>query len=183
MDQHVKLAQSLHPRLLHLFTRWPPLALSRLAPSAQAVQGTTTTTETTSPSDPNATTSISSPIIYATKKLNPFRPWKNPRTGNWHGAHYSLRRQAELYKLAQQYGVLSLMPRSPKHPEEKEKKRLERGVRVKGTGVGQRVKGHKWERSLNERLDKRREAMAGMPQMIKDWKQAGRGRGWKKWPK
>ena len=114
-------------------------------------------------------------------KINPFMPWRNPNTGSWHQAHYGLRRQAEMFKLAQKHGVLDLMPVSPKHPKVKEKKRLE-GVKVKGTGVGQRVKGHKWERTLGVRIIERRKAMADMPALIKQWQQAGHGRGWKKYP-
>ena len=38
---------------------------------------------------------------------NPFLPYKNPATGHWRGARISLRRQAELFKLAQRYGGYS----------------------------------------------------------------------------
>lgn len=34
-----------------------------------------------------------------------------------------------------------------------------------------------------DRLEKRRQAMLEMPQMIATWKERGHGRGWKKWPK
>jgi len=56
-------------------------------------------------------------------------------------------------------------------------------LRVKGTGVGQKVKGKLWERTLKGRLDDRRKAMEGMAELIKNWKQRGHGRGLKKWPK
>lgn len=75
------------------------------------------------------------------------------------------------------------MPLSPKHPEVKEQKRIEKGLRVQGTGVGQKVKGKMWERQLRNKLEERRRAMEGMPEMIKLWKERGHGRGWKKWPK
>jgi Mitochondrial ribosomal protein mL59 len=42
---------------------------------------------------------------------------------------------------------------------------------VKGTGEGQRVKGHKWERQMPAKLEARRKAMEGMPEMIRQWKQ------------
>lgn len=110
-------------------------------------------------------------------------PWKNPRTGNWHSPHYSLRRQKELFRLAVEHNVLPLMPLSPKHPEVREQKRIERGLRVQGTGVGKKVKGHQWERTLRNRLEDRRKAMEGMPELVEKWKRAGHGRTWKKWPK
>lgn len=75
------------------------------------------------------------------------------------------------------------MPLSAKHPEVRELKRIENGLRVQGTGIGKRVKGKLWERTLKGRLDERRKAMEGMPEMIRLWKQRGHGRGWKKFPK
>jgi large subunit ribosomal protein L25 len=68
-------------------------------------------------------------------------------------------------------------------PSEIERKRIENGLRVKGTGAGQKVKGKLWERTMKGRLDKREKAMEGMDEMIKQWKERGHGRGWKKWPK
>jgi len=94
-----------------------------------------------------------------------------------------MRRQAEIIKLAQQHNVVSLLPYSPKLPSEVEETRRENGLRVKGTGVGQKVKGKLWERTLKGRLDDRRKAMEGMAELIKNWKQRGHGRGLKKWPK
>ncbi|RMX81276.1 hypothetical protein D0869_06933, partial [Hortaea werneckii] len=115
-------------------------------------------------------------------KKNPFLAFKNPSTGNWHPPHYSLRRQADLFKLATAHNVLSLMPPSPKHPEIKQQKRIEHGLRVKGTGEGQKVKGKYWERTLKTRLETRRKAMETMPDMINLWRERGHGRGWKKYP-
>ena len=103
-------------------------------------------------------------------KKNPFLPFKNPRTGNWHGPHYSLRRQAELFKLAAKHNVLPLMPYSSKHPEVK-RERAERGLQIQGTGVGKQVKGHKWERTMKSRLELRRRAMEAMPDMINVWRE------------
>ena len=76
-----------------------------------------------------------------------------------------------------------MMPLSNKHPEVKELKREEQGLRVQGTGVGKKVKGKKWERTLRGRLEERRKAMESMLEMIRHWKERGHGRGIKKWPK
>jgi large subunit ribosomal protein L25 len=73
---------------------------------------------------------------------------KHPVTGKWHDPKYSLRRQAELVKLARDNGVEDLLPFTNKGTEERLRKRVELGLRVKGTGVGQKVKGHKHERQL-----------------------------------
>ncbi|PMD40089.1 hypothetical protein L207DRAFT_428339 [Hyaloscypha variabilis F] len=108
---------------------------------------------------------------------------KHPVTGKWHDPVFSLRRQAELVKLARQHGVEELLPYTVKGTEERLRRRAENGLRVKGTGVGQRVKGKESERTLKGRLEKRRQAMLEMPQMIQTWKERGHGRGWKKWPK
>ncbi|EIM89025.1 uncharacterized protein STEHIDRAFT_166957 [Stereum hirsutum FP-91666 SS1] len=50
--------------------------------------------------------------------LNPFIPLKNPSTGRWAPAKYSLRRQADLVKNARKSGTLHLLPPGPKfNPE------------------------------------------------------------------
>ncbi|PLN82671.1 putative 60S ribosomal protein L25 [Aspergillus taichungensis] len=114
---------------------------------------------------------------------NPFLPRKNFRTGKWIGPRVGLRVQAELVKLAAKYDVEELLPAGRKSTEYKETRRAERGLAIKGTGIGQKVKGHKWERTMETRLDDRRKAMMEMPEAIRLWKQRGHGRGWKKWPK
>lgn len=198
-EVNVKLARALPGQLLRLFTKFPPPQIAGAATTTRTIPSseetsTITIAENTSSSDPNAgasttivTTSPSEAEIAhseteAKAYRNPFLPFKNPRTGNWHGPAYSLRRQAELFKLAKEHNVLSLMPLSPKHPEVKEQKRIENGLRVQGTGMGKKVKGKAWERTMSSRLEKRRLAMEGMPEMIKQWKERGHGRGWKKWP-
>lgn len=45
---------------------------------------------------------------------NPFKPHRDPRTGKLHGPRYSLRRQADLIKLAIRFGVADLLPPSAK---------------------------------------------------------------------
>lgn len=184
--QHIQRAQALPPRLLNFFKKYPPTQISTSTPpSSQPIE---IAENTSSYTDPNAAANIQRLLTSTgeappTKKTNPFTPWKNPRTGKWHPPIYSLRRQAELFKSAKESHVLSLMPLSDKHPEVKEQKRIEHGLRVQGTGEGKKVKGKYWERTLRQRLEKRRVAMEGMPEMIRQWKQKGHGRGWKKWPK
>lgn len=74
-------------------------------------------------------------------------------------------------KLAIRYNVEGLLPPGTKSTEYKETRRAERGLQVKGTGVGQKVKGHKWERTMEGRLEDRRKAMMEMPELIRLWKQ------------
>ena len=50
-------------------------------------------------------------------------------------------------------------------------KREELGLRVKGTGEGDKVKGHAWERGMKGKTRTRKEAMVGMPTMVREWKQ------------
>lgn len=185
--EHLRLARSLPAPLLNFFKRYPPAAL--LSPSASPA--ISSLAENTSSADPNANTptQVSESTAESTLESsslqpeNPFLPWKNPATRRWQPATFSLRRQAELVKLAEQHNVISLLPWTPKLPSEVERRRAEHGLRVKGTGVGQKVKGKLWERTLKGRLDDRRKAMEAMPEMIRAWKERGHGRGWKKWPK
>lgn len=74
-------------------------------------------------------------------------------------------------KIAAECGVEELLPPSRKSKEYKETRLKEVGLRVRGTGIGQKVKGHKWERTLATRLEDRRKAMLAMPSMIRLWKQ------------
>jgi len=76
-----------------------------------------------------------------------------------------------LTKLARNHGVEELLPYTIKKAEERAKRREEHGLRVKGTGTGQRVKGHEWERTLKGRLEKRRQAMLEMPDLVREWKE------------
>jgi len=48
---------------------------------------------------------------------NPFVPHKNPKSGRWAPAKYSLRRQADLVKHARKSGTLHLLPPGPKMSE------------------------------------------------------------------
>jgi len=126
-SKHVKLATQLPPRLTRFFMRYPPPAI---IPS------------TAPPSDA---------ALIRSRGPNPFQPQKHAITGRWHDPVFSLRRQADLVKLARQHGVEELLPFTVKGTEVKLKKRQENGLRVKGTGVGQAVKGKEWERTLKGR--------------------------------
>ncbi|OBT67603.1 hypothetical protein VE03_03764 [Pseudogymnoascus sp. 23342-1-I1] len=162
--KHIQLAQALPPRLTRFFARYPPAAI--LPSQGQSSSQAPAIGELTQEAAPS-----------------PFKAHKHPATGKWHDPIFSLRRQADLVKLAQRHGVEDLMPFSVKSSAERLRRREENGLRVKGTGVGERVKGKESERQMKGRLEKRRQAMLGMPQLIQTWKERGHGRGWKKWPK
>ncbi|KAI4134044.1 MAG: hypothetical protein LQ347_001848 [Umbilicaria vellea] len=185
-QHYVKLAQTLPPKLLRFFARYPPPAISQsIIQKSSSGYSSTTTALNTSSSDPNASrdeTVLSLPPGMP-EVLNPFQCQKHPITGNRHDPIYSLRRQADLVKIARANGLEELLPFTVKGTEARIRKREELGLRVKGTGVGQKVKGKARERTMKGRLDKRKKAMLEMPQMIQTWKQRGHGRGWKKFPK
>lgn len=125
VKQHVQLALSLPPRLRTFLARYPPASILPAGADPETHK-----------------------TAYQEESPNPFMPTKHPITGKWHNPKYSLRRQAELVKLAQEHGVEELLPFTRKLNEEKLRKRVELGLRVKGTGVGEKVKGHKHERTL-----------------------------------
>lgn len=120
----IGLAKQLPAPLQRFFARWPPAAIL-----------------------PNNGVGVE-PTEFQKLRPNPFAKQKNPRTGNWQDPVYSLRRQAELCKLAREHGVEHLLPESNKAFETKLARRVEHGLRVKGTGVGQHVKGHIHERHM-----------------------------------
>jgi large subunit ribosomal protein L25 len=129
----------------------------------------------TTPSNLPTTTSSPQSTISECGYANPFLPTKNHVTGKWWSPRFGLRQQADLVKLAAKYDVLDLLPYTKKKPEVKLQRKMEvasglaRGV--KGTGVGERVKGKSWERTMKGRLEKRRQAMLGMDALIQEWKQ------------
>jgi large subunit ribosomal protein L25 len=192
--QQLTVAKELPPRLIRFFQRYPPPALfPNLTSAAATPQTTAQTISTTPPSDPNApvteTSATELPFIPSTAPRNsripahahdlpypnPFLPSKNFTTGRWHGPVFGLRKQADLVKLAVQHDVVDLLPWTIKKPGEKDARRIESGLMVKGTGEGQKVKGKNWERTLKGRLEMRRQAMLNMPQMIQEWKQVSYG--------
>lgn len=222
---HISLAQSLPKRLLNFFRKYPPPALTTPTPSwktltgpaiaapesarakwgLSAAPGSASAPAATSAAeaapqteavDSSAETQTGADLDYA----NPFLPTRSTKSRTWYSPRYSLRQQADLVKLASKHGVLDLLPYTIKHPEVRLRRRLEGGLRVKGTGVGEKVKGKSWERTLKGRLEERRQAMRGMGALVEEWKQVcfclgrgwrreltlmqkGHGRGWKKWPK
>ncbi|KAL8924622.1 MAG: hypothetical protein Q9208_003937 [Pyrenodesmia sp. 3 TL-2023] len=173
--EYVKLAQTLPAKLLKFFARYPPVLKPAAGLGASADEGATSilTSINTSSTDPNATVveSTIQPSLAPSDNPNPFKPHKHPETGRWHDPVYSLRRQADLVKLARVNGVEELLPYTFKGSGEGRKRREEHGLRVKGTGVGQRVKGKAWERTMKSRLEKRKQAMLGMPTLVQQWKQ------------
>ncbi|RMD44222.1 hypothetical protein DV735_g901, partial [Chaetothyriales sp. CBS 134920] len=110
---------------------------------------------------------------------NPFLPIKTSGK-RWLSPRIGLRRQAELFKLAKQSGVEALLPVSRKSTEFKQQRLLLHGLRVRGTGEGQKVKGHKWERQHDEKMEERYKAIVNMPALVREWQARGHGRGFKK---
>ncbi|ESW97297.1 hypothetical protein KL918_000904 [Ogataea parapolymorpha] len=93
---------------------------------------------------------------------NPFIPNRHPVTGKVQEPVYSLRRQSDLYKLAYKFGVADLMPtlRNNKkfYAEKFETKPLLKGVLS--------PKGHKWERTYDERKKRIADAVAKAEEVI-----------------
>jgi large subunit ribosomal protein L25 len=159
----IELAKTLPPSLIEFFRRFPPSDSYATGPQRPApLEGTPKAEEILLASTP-----LSDPTY------NPFQTWKNPVTGRWRPPMFSLRRQAELVNKAMKYGVAELLPFTNKVPWVKAQKREEQGLRVKGTGVGQKVKGKEWERTVKGRLEKRRRAMLEMPKLVQEWKEVG----------
>ncbi|OAQ98514.1 hypothetical protein LLEC1_02683 [Akanthomyces lecanii] len=142
-SQFVQLAKSLPEPLQRFFARWPPAAL-------------------VSPGQP--------PTSFQELRPNPFEFYKHPVTGRLQDPVYSARRQAQLLQMARDHGVADLLPPSEKNPTQRLAHRVEHGLRVKGTGVGQKVKGHIHERHMIAKMEQRRKAMLEMPELIKKWK-------------
>ncbi|KAL1872076.1 54S ribosomal protein L25, mitochondrial [Diaporthe australafricana] len=159
VSQYVTLAKTLPPKLQRFFARYPPAKILSPLPDGEFAK-----------------------TGYQHERRNPFQPMKFQPTGRVHNPVYSLRRQADLVKLARENGVEELLPFTSKKTEEQLKYRVTHGLRVKGTGVGQKVKGKIHERQLASKMEKRREAMLKMPALIREWKAVGR-KNWTKWPK
>ena len=128
----VQLARSLPLRLQKFFCLNPP----RLVNGALIAPGTLLPQ-----SQAQTTTSTTPPPSAISRFVNPFQPQQNIKTGRWHPPLYSLRRQADLVKLAKEHGVEDLLPPTLKSTEATLRRREEFGLRVKGTGAGQKVKG------------------------------------------
>lgn len=155
-SKYAQLAKTLPEPLQRFFARWPPASLQ--------------------------TTTAAAPTHFQEQRPDPFRFYKHPATGKWQDPVYSSRRQAQLVQMAREHGVEELLPETTKGTEYRLAYRVEHGLRVKGTGVGQRVKGHIHERHMIAKMEQRRKAMMDMPKLIKAWKRVGK-RNWTKWPK
>ena len=160
--EYVKLAQTLPPRLLRFFARYPP---GSVTPPLAAKRSTLSTPPTKENPLPWHKSTISSILLHE----NPFQPTKNPITGCWRDPVYSLRRQADLVKLARENGVEELLPFTVKGTRERQARQEERAQQMMANG--RKVKGKYWERTQKGRLEKRRQAMAGMPELIRTWKE------------
>ncbi|KAK1636848.1 hypothetical protein BDP81DRAFT_394492 [Colletotrichum phormii] len=158
-EQYIQLAKTLPAQLQRFFARWPPAAI---LPHNMAATTPKTGFQEITP--------------------NPFKSQKHAATGKWHDPVYSMRRQAEIVKLARQHGVEELLPPTVKGTEYRIAHRVEHGLRVKGTGVGQKVKGKIHERMVQPRMEKRRAAVLVMPKLIKEWKKVGK-KNWTRFPK
>lgn len=125
VSQYVTLAKTLPPKLQRFFARYPPAQILTQLPDGEYAK-----------------------TGYQEERPNPFQAKKFHPTGRVHNPVYSLRRQADLVKLARDNGVEELLPFTPKKTEEQLKHRVKYGLRVKGTGVDQKVKGKIHERQL-----------------------------------
>lgn len=169
--------KQLPQRLQNFFARYPPQTYSAqfgatLPPTRSKDSPVIEVASNASPSAPNATATETIPTTTPpSQHPNPFLPYRNPETNRWQSPQISLRRQADLVKLASKHGVEPLLPPGLKSTEYKQQKLEEKGLRIKGTGIGEKVKGHKWERTLKGRLEERRKAMEGMPEMVRLWQQ------------
>ncbi|KAI1940598.1 54S ribosomal protein L25, mitochondrial [Ophidiomyces ophidiicola] len=189
------LTETLPLRLRNFFARYPPQFYSTASIPKPTPPADLSSSAAPSPYTPfraskasriaeKESFSITESILRSNAEYpNPFLPFQNPETGRWRGAVISLRQQNDLVKLARAHGVEELLPPGRKSTEYREARVAEKGLRIKGTGIGQKVKGHKWERTMKGRLEERKKAMMEMPEMIRLWKQRGHGRGWKKYPK
>ncbi|RCI15390.1 hypothetical protein L249_6988 [Ophiocordyceps polyrhachis-furcata BCC 54312] len=117
----ISLAKTLPPPLQRFLARWPPASIAGRD---------------------------AKPTPWQEERPHPFRCAKDPITGKRKDPVYSQRRQAELVKMARQHGLEELLPKTTKGTEFQLARRVRLGLRVKGTGVGQKVKGHIFERTM-----------------------------------
>lgn len=89
------------------------------------------------------------PVSAGTLRLpNPFVPRLNPKSGKWRPAAISLRRQADLVKLAKASNALHLLPPGPKTPRPTEqtlRAATETNAKFEGRPTGTVTKGNKEE--------------------------------------
>lgn len=120
-----RLVSHLPSKLLNFFIRYPPrnpsirtvyskedksILISRHLHDFQPIPRTLHQPVTTI-----TTTPLGTPVQTVLLPFqNPFKPHRDPRTGKYHGPRYSLRRQADIIKLALRFGVADLLPPSEK---------------------------------------------------------------------
>jgi large subunit ribosomal protein L25 len=187
-EHFIQLAKTLPPRLQKFLSRYPPPSILPTVINNNSAIASKTTNSSSTLSDSSSisnNSSVAQPEAQHPQRSwqNPFLPHRHPITQLVHDPIYSLRRQADLFKLAREHGVEELLPHSPHKGTKAIARKEALGLRVRGTGIGQRVKGKIWERQLPKKMERRKEAMEEMPKMIRDWRESGRSRGWKKWPK
>ena len=191
-------------RLEHFFTKYPPqiystattgitlpltrneARLRRIAEAEKAQhaeEGQPESTTITTPPPQQSELDVPTPLRKDRFPPNPFLPFRNPVNGHWSSPRIGLRIQADLFKLARAANVEQLMPPSRKSTAFKEERTLKRGLRIRGTGIGQEVKGHKEERSHASAMERKRKALIEMPALVREWKRRGHGKSWRDWPK
>jgi Mitochondrial ribosomal protein mL59 len=120
-----RLVSHLPPKLLNFFTRYPPRDPSLRTLYSQQDKSLLIAKRLhdflpVPPTLHKPTMSIShnprgKPVATVFLPFqNPFKPSCDPRTGKFHSPRYSLRRQADLIKLALRFGVADLLPPSVK---------------------------------------------------------------------
>jgi len=120
-----RLVSVLPPKLLNFFTRYPPrdpslrTLYSRedksilIAKRLHDFQSVPSQLHTPVVADSQLPSGKAVPTVFLPFQ-NPFKPSRDPRSGKFHAPKYSLRRQADLIKLALRFGVADLLPPSQK---------------------------------------------------------------------
>jgi hypothetical protein len=158
-----RLVSILPPKLLSFFTRYPPRNPSLrtlysqedksvlIAKRLHDFQSVPTNLHQPVTTDSQLPSGKSVATVYLPFQ-NPFKPSRDPRSGNFHAPKYSLRRQADLIKLALRFGVAELLP-----PSEKGNKLLYGRKRPMVGTI--RPKGTYEERTRSIYVEKKRKAL------------------------
>jgi Mitochondrial ribosomal protein mL59 len=162
-----RLVSLLPPKLVNFFTRYPPRNPSLrtlyskednsilIAKRLHDFQSVPQKLHTPISSDSQLPSGKVVPTVFMPFQ-NPFKPSRDPRTSKFHAPRYSLRRQADLIKLALRYGVADLLPPSEKMNKilYGKKRPMMGTVRPKGT-YEERTRGtyvEKKQKALEESL-------------------------------
>ena len=152
-----------HPTTLHIHQPYLPTYFpsspSKTMAAAAATAATATATATAQDFIRLATTLPARllrffarfpPGTHTDVRSNPFKPTVFAATGRWHNPVYSLRRQADLFKLAREHGVEELLPPSRKSSAYKAQRLMEREAKG-GAPMARSLnpKGRHWERTLH----------------------------------